>query len=284
MLSYRHAFHAGNFADVVKHAVLTRLLTALARKDKPFAVVDTHAGAGVYDLRTPAARKTREHELGVDLFWMREDTPTALLPYREAIAACNPDLAPRHAPRFYPGSPFLFQRLLRAHDRLVLTELQQDESTALAQRFADDRRVRVHRREAFEALATFLPPPERRGLVFIDPSYELVDEWRRVVAALSGAHRRWATGVLAAWYPIQLRQTVERFLNQLSESGMRSILVAELYPLPTDVGRRLNGSGMVIVNPPWRLDEDLRGILPWLHAVLDPQGQGGWRTEWLIRE
>jgi 23S rRNA (adenine2030-N6)-methyltransferase len=284
VLSYRHAFHAGNFADVVKHAVLTLLLTALARKDKPFAVIESHAGAGIYDLRAPQARKTREHECGVDLFWRRGDTPAALMPYREAIGAVNPELAPQQAPRFYPGSPLIVQRLLRTRDRLVLTELQQDESELLTRWFADDRRIYVYRREGFKALTEFLPPPERRGLVFVDPSYELGDEWQRVLAALSRAHRRWQTGVLAAWYPIQQRQTVDGFLNQLRTSGMRRILVTELCPLPTDVGRRLNGSGIVIVNPPWQIDERLREVLPWLHSVLDSQGRGGWRVEWLVPE
>jgi len=280
VLSYRHAFHAGNHADVLKHAVLALLLEALRSKQAPFRYLETHAGAGVYDLDSPEARRNAEHEQGIGRVRAQADSPPALAGYLAALDAAG---GPGGRAR-YPGSPRVARHLLRPNDRMVLCELHPADHALLRAEFAGDRQVAVHRTDGYQGLRAFLPPPERRGLVLIDPPYEVKDEYRQVVAALGAAHRRWPTGSYALWYPVLDTTTHARLLRDLAQSGLRRVLLAELRVRPADGPRGMKGSGMVIINPPWRLDRTLEALLPWLWDVLDPEHRGGWRVEWLVPE
>lgn len=280
MLSYRHAFHAGNHADVLKHAILALLLEALHAKETPFRYLETHAGAGAYDLDSPEARRNAEHGQGIGRIRARADAPPALSGYLAALDAVG---GPGGRAR-YPGSPRVARRLLRPDDRMVLCELHPADHALLRAEFAGDRQVAVHRIDGYQGLKAFLPPPERRGLVLIDPPYEVKDEYRRVVDALRAAHRLWPTGVYALWYPVLDTTTHARLLRDLARSGLRRALLAEIRVRPEDGPRGMKGSGMVIINPPWRLDRTLEALLPWLWGALDPERRGGWRVEWLVPE
>ena len=282
MLSYRHIFHAGNFADVHKHAVLTLLIGALRRKDKGFCYLDTHAGAGRYDLYSAAARKNAEFSSGVTRVVQHADVPGALQDYIAALRACNGGaLEPL---RYYPGSPRLVRTMLREQDRMVLMELHNNEVQNLREEFAGDRQVGVHHVDGYEGLNAFLPPAERRGLVLIDPAYERRDEYQRAIHGLESGYRKWPSGMFALWYPIDERSRIDALHERLRATGIRKILVAELCIYPDDLAQRLNGSGMVIVNPPWQLDETLRELQPWLWDVLSVERLGFTLVEWLTTE
>ncbi|MCL4800146.1 MAG: 23S rRNA (adenine(2030)-N(6))-methyltransferase RlmJ [Burkholderiales bacterium] len=285
MLSYRHLFHAGNFADVFKHALLVRLLAALARKEKPFCYLDTHAGTGRYDLEHAWAQKAREFEHGIARVWQRADAPAALAEYLALVRAENPDGVLRR----YPGSPCIARRMLRPGDRMVLTELNRSDFAELAERFAGDRQVQVRRMDGYEALGAFLPPPEHRGLVLIDSAFDRAGEFARIAAALAGAHRRWATGTYAVWYPIVEPPAVRRFEREVAETGIRRILQLALEVAPERGAGALpagwmHGCGMLVVNPPWRLDEEAGPLLDWLRAALGRNGHGAGAVRWLVPE
>jgi 23S rRNA (adenine2030-N6)-methyltransferase len=279
VLAYRHLFHAGNFADVFKHALLTRMLLALQRKDKPFCYLDTHAGIGRYDLQHAWAQKLAEHRDGVARV-LRPDAPALLAPYLEAVQAENRkgDL------RFYPGSPRLARRFLRPGDRMELSELNRDDCAALERLFEGDAQVHVHCMDGYQALKAFLPPRERRGLVLIDSSFDRAHEFDRLVDALHSAHKRWATGIFALWYPLIEVNAVRRFERQVTQTGIRKILHCELSVLPEGWSEGLRGSAMLVVNPPFGLDEEARPLLRWLWDALSHAGTGGWRVEWLVPE
>lgn len=257
-MNYRHAFHAGGFVDVMKHAVLALILERLKAKDAPFCVLDTHAGIGRYDLWSEPAQKTGEFRDGI-VKALAPPTEALLEPYLAVIRRMNRG---ERDIRWYPGSPLLTQALIRPQDRLVLIELHPEDVRSLTREVARDARVRVHHEDGYTALKAFLPPQERRGLVLIDPPFELKDEFARIVRGLRQAHRRWATGTYMIWYPIKHRAPVRRFHDDLVASGIRRILAAELLLCPDDDPERLNGSGLVFVNPPWGLDDALRALLP----------------------
>ena len=207
MLSYRHLFHAGNFADVFKHALLARLLIALGGKGKPYCYLDTHAGTGRYDLGHEWAWKTREFENGIGRLWSRKDIPTALAPYMEAVRSENP----KGRLRFYPGSPLIALKLRRPGDRVVLAELSRNDCAELEAAVARERHVAVHLMDGYQALKAFLPPPERRGLVLLDSSFDRSGEFARIARALKDAHRRWDTGMFAVWYPLMAPAVIRGF-------------------------------------------------------------------------
>ena len=280
MLSYRHGFHAGNFADVFKHIVLSLLVRAQLRKDKPFFYLDTHAGAGRYELGSTMAQKNREFAGGIARLWGLAEAPEAARAYLDAVRALNaaPEL------RVYPGSPRIARHFLRAQDRMVLCELHGKEAEHLQAEFAGDRQVATRAGDGYQGLKAFLPPLEKRGLVLIDPPFELKDERARLLEAVAQAHKRFATGVYAIWYPIQDRAAVDWLRRQLVRTGIRNILAAELRIFDEDAPLRLNGSGMVVINPPWRLDEELETLGPWLWQALSPEGQGGFKLDWLVPE
>jgi 23S rRNA (adenine2030-N6)-methyltransferase len=278
-LNYRHAFHAGNFADVFKHIVLTLLLTSLHRKDTPFCYLDTHAGAGRYDLNSEAAQKTGEYRDGIRRLWDMNPLPE-LADYLAAVRASNAD----GTLHYYPGSPAIARFFLRPNDRMVLLELQADECTLLQARFAGDRQVVVQRQDGYAGLKAYLPPKEKRGLVLIDPPYESDREYEQVAEGLKVAHDRWSSGIYALWYPIKTRPPIERFHRALAASGIRKMLLAEFAPYPEDSSFRLNGCGMVVVNPPWKLEQTLRRLLPELLGVLRQHPAARTSLSWLVPE
>jgi 23S rRNA (adenine2030-N6)-methyltransferase len=277
-MNYRHAFHAGNFADVFKHAILLALLDALMAKDKPLCCLDTHAGRGAYALDDAQAIKTGEWRDGIGRLFDAPEPPTPLRCYVEAVRACNPD----GALRTYPGSPLLAANALRASDRLILCELQTDEAAALRALFRDDRRVHVHARDGYAAMHALLPPAERRGLVLIDPPFEAQEgEFAVIEAALAKAHARWPNGVYAVWYPIKSHRSVVPFQRHLANGPFDKVLVAELLVWPDDSPLRLNGCGMLIANPPWQLDATLAALLSALRQVLAQAPGAAHRLRWL---
>lgn len=281
MLSYRHIYHAGNFADVFKHIVLVQLLRALRRKDAPFCVLDTHAGIGRYDLNADEAQKNREFAAGALRLLDCADRPAAVEDYLGLVRAENADA---RTLTHYPGSPRLIRALLRAQDRLILSELHKADHAQLKQLFAGDAQVAVHLQDAYQGLKAFLPPQEKRGLVLIDPPYERKDEYERVAEHLDLAYRRWPTGVYAIWYPVLSRSLATRFHQHIMATGIRKILCAELC-VEDDIDRaRFSGSGLLIVNPPWLLHEEVAAMLPWLWRCLAAEGRGGTRVDWLVPE
>ncbi|MBM3340664.1 MAG: 23S rRNA (adenine(2030)-N(6))-methyltransferase RlmJ [Betaproteobacteria bacterium] len=279
MLSYRHLFHAGNFADVFKHPLLTRLLLALNQKDKPYFYLDTHAGIGRYDLSKPWAQKNREFETGIKKLWARDDVPAALKPYLDIVRAENAD---GHA-RFYPGSPLIARRLIRPIDRIVATELNKTDCAELQTLFARDRRVTVKLMDGYQSLKAHLPPKERRGLVLIDSSFDRAREFARIAAALREAHQRWETGIYALWYPLMGAGVIRGFERDLLATGIKKVLQFELRILPDDAST-IPGCGMIIINPPWKFDTEMRTLLRWLWSALSINGAGGVKVEWLARE
>ncbi|HAO31842.1 MAG TPA: 23S rRNA (adenine(2030)-N(6))-methyltransferase RlmJ [Candidatus Competibacter sp.] len=277
MLGYRHGFHAGNFADVFKHAVLVALIQALRDKDKPFRVFDTHAGAGRYDLTSAPAQKNREFDDGVGQLWGQTGLGLELDGYLERVRALNPT-GPL---RWYPGSPRIIRDLLRPGDKLVLTELHPGEFPQLAAEFEGDRQVAVRHGDGYALLESLLPPPERRGLVLLDPAYERKDEFERVAGAVSLIHRRWANGIIAIWYPILDRAPSLRFQRALQASAIPAILCAELELYADGGPPGLRGCGMILINPPWKLDRALKRWLPELSRRLRLGVEARTRLEWL---
>jgi len=279
MLSYLHGFHAGNHADVLKHGVLALLIETLTAKPKPLVYLDSHAGAGLYDLDSEQATKTGEFANGIGRLWpMRHDLPE-LAGYFDSIAALNPDGG--HVR--YPGSPELVRRLLRPDDRLILMELHKAEVHGLRAALDGDSRVHIHHRDGFEGLPALLPPKPARGLALIDPPYEVKTDYAEVARCLAVAHARWPTGVYAIWYPrLGLdRDQSETLLRGLLDSIPR-VLIAELSVSPQTRDFGMHGSGMALVNPPWRFEERLKTLLPRLAAALTLEGTGGdgWRVAW----
>ncbi len=258
-MNYRHAFHAGNFGDGMKHALLVWLVRALQRKPAPMSVLDSHAGAGSYDLSVGPAERTGEWRGGIGR--LLDNPPQPLAEYVGLVRQLG----------LYPGSPALTRALLRPDDRLACCELHPDEHAALRRRFADDAAVAVHRRDAWEALGALLPPQARRGLVLIDPPYEAPDEFGRLSQGLVTGWARFRTGVFAAWYPIKHRAPVRAFLTAMQQTAIRDIVAAELLLREPLDPARLNGCGMLVINPPYRFESE---AMPILAALLDRLGAG----------
>lgn len=278
-MNYRHAYHAGNAADVLKHAVVALVIEHLKTKPAPFAVIDAHAGRGDYDLEGIEARKTAEADEGIAALFGKPPPHPALAPYLDAVAALNPDGALRR----YPGSPRLARLLLRPQDRLVCAELHPDEHLALKAAFAGDPQVAIHRQDAYAGLKAFLPPKEKRALALIDPPFEQPDEFDRMADGLERAYRRCPNAIYLLWRPIKERPAIWRYQEALAATGIPRILTVELTVHDEDTHLRLNGSGLEIVNPPWRLDETLNEALPVLRAAL-PHDGGGTKVAWLTGE
>jgi 23S rRNA (adenine2030-N6)-methyltransferase len=284
-MNYRHAFHAGNHADVLKHIVLLAMLDALMRKDAPFFVLDTHAGRGRYLLRGGQAGRTAEAATGILQLAGAKKPPAAIARYLRAVATDNPV----DALLAYPGSPLLTAQAMRPQDRLAACELQPDEAAALKELFDHDPRVAVHARDGYDAVRALLPPRVEgtriaRGLVLVDPPYEAQEEeYPRVIKAVREALERWPQATCAIWYPIKQRRSLQPFFRKLDAIPVRSLLLAELLVRPDDSPLRLNGSGMAILNPPWKLDEDLAPALPFLQQKLGETGAST-RLEWLKRD
>lgn len=280
MLSYRHGFHAGNHADVLKQVVFVFLLRHLVQKDKPFWCIDTHAGAALYDLTKGYAAKNAEYETGISRLWTHKDLPGPVADYVQQVRALNPD----GALRLYPGSPQLAMQMLRKKDRLRLFELHSTESQALQEYFRDaGHRVVAQAGDGFVGLQSLLPPPSRRALVLIDPSYEDKDDYKRVLVALREGLRRFATGVYAVWYPQVQRAESRRFPELLKGVQDKDWLHVTLtVKAPVAGGLGLHGSGMFILNPPWTLPAALRPVMPYLVKVLGQDDRAGFGLEFKL--
>lgn len=269
MLSYRHGYHAGNHADVLKHIVLLGLLQKLLAKDKPFTYLDSHSGAGLYDLGSDFARKNAEYKTGITPLWQSQPTDPLLSFYLEHIRSFN---NPNQL-RLYPGSPALALACLREQDRMHLLELHPSEVEALRDNFGGHNRVNIHHRDAYEGLLALTPPEPRRGLVLIDPAYEEKQDYQRVVTTVAKIHRRWPVGIIALWYPLLAKQ---RDRSDWMKNAIARESVADVLTLELDVGEQeeefgMHGSGMLIVNTPWQFQEQLQMTLEALRAEL---GQG----------
>ncbi|WP_028208438.1 23S rRNA (adenine(2030)-N(6))-methyltransferase RlmJ [Paraburkholderia nodosa] len=277
MLSYRHAFHAGNHADVLKHAVVVQLLHYLSKKDKAYWYIDTHAGAGAYALREGYATKNAEFDTGIGKLWGRDDLPAALADYVDEVAALNPD----GELRFYPGSPYLAWRLMREQDRMRLFELHSTEIDVLRHRFHDaGRRVMIYAGDGFDGIKPLLPPPPRRALVLIDPSFEDKRDYSRTLTCVEESLKRFANGTYAVWYPQVTRPESQRFPEQLKRLQNKNWLHLTLsVSNPPEDGFGLYGSGMFILNPPYTLEAAMKEALPWLVKTLGQDAGAQFKIE-----
>jgi len=282
-MNYRHAFHAGNFADVHKHVVLARVIAHLHRKPTPIRVIDTHAGAGLTDLTGPEASRTGEWHDGIERLRAAAFAPAVralLQPYLDAVARFNP------AGRLvaYPGSPLLAMTWLRGHDRLVACELQPDVAQSLATTLKGETRAKAVAIDGLTALGAFLPPKERRGVVLIDPPFEVPGEFARLADGLLKAHRKWPTGIYLLWYPIKEPEQTKAFAARIMRLKVPKILRTELTITGASDQERLTGSGLLIVNPPWTLEGELKNLLPALTLALRRDPGGCFNLGWLVHE
>jgi 23S rRNA (adenine2030-N6)-methyltransferase len=312
-MNYRHDFHAGNFADVVKHAVLTRILVHLLGKPAAFRVIDTHAGAGVYDLAGEEASRSGEWRAGIGRLLAAPITPAVqalLKPYLDVVASLNSAWAAPHAPahagsqgddsdqkeRFasaspgsepalttYPGSPALARAFLRPQDRLIACELEPKAHALLAHNLARDRRIKTVAIDGWTALNAYVPPSERRGIIVVDPPFEQAQDFTRLAHGLEAAYRKWASGIYLLWYPIKGRQEPDALARRLRRSSIARILRAELAVAATLAQGPLGGCGLIVVNPPWTLENELATMLPELAKALGSRNSN-YRLDWITGE
>ena len=284
-MNYQHAFHAGNFADVHKHAVLARVLIHLRNKPAAFRVIDTHAGAARYDLLAQEATRGGEWHDGIAKVWAARPTSgddrsgggaALLTPYLDAVASLNPG----GSLRTYPGSPLVALALLRPQDRLIACELEPRAAALLQAALRRDRRAKALTIDGWTALGAYVPPKERRGVVLIDPPFEEAADFTRLSSALVAAHRKWPTGIYMLWYPIKERDAAEALVRRLKRTGLAGLLRCEINLAPPAAALGLTGSGVILVNPPYKLDADLGLLLPALGKILSPQATI--RTDWLV--
>lgn len=270
-MNYRHIYHAGHFGDIFKHIVLIAVLQSLLQKDKPFSYVDTHAGIGFYDLTSREAQKTKEYEEGISLIIKDQSAkPQEIDQYLDIVRNMNESATLTS----YPGSPAIVQALARPEDKLILTELHDTDYQTLKNNFRNDPRVGVHHLDGYQGLKAFLPPTPRRGLVLIDPSFEQKTEYETLLEQLPKAIARWPQATFLVWYPVKDRPKINFFHHKLTRKIKLPFIITELNLFPDDSPYALNGSGMVIVNPPWQLDKKLPPILNWLLKHLDKPKQG----------
>ena len=276
-MNYRHAFHAGNFADVVKHVTLARILVHLGEKAAPFRVIDTHAGAGLYDLAAEPATRTGEWRDGIGRLidaTLPDDIRALLAPYLAAVAAANPGGGLRR----YPGSPLIALGLMRPQDRLVACELEPRAAAAL-KAVLRDQRAKVLALDGWTALGAYVPPKERRGVVLVDPPFEEAADFTRLASALAAAHRKWPTGIYLLWYPIKERDAPDALARRLRKLEMPAVLRCEITMGPPRADAGLVGSGLTVINPPFKLHADLKVLLPALAEAFSPQA--ACRIDWL---
>ena len=276
-MNYRHAFHAGNFADVVKHVALADILLHLKKKEKPFFVLDTHAGRGIYDLQAAEATRTGESAQGIERLrplFARKDLPDTLKTYFECVAAAGAS--------HYPGSPLIAAHLLRPQDRLVAIEKHAEEFAVLQSALASFRNAKAVAADGYERIAAFLPPPERRGLVLIDPPYEADDEFTRAAGALAAAYRRFATGIYVLWFPIKSKGAPDAFCGEVLASRAAKTLRVDVAvrPKSEDGKERLTSAGLIVINPPFGLDTRMSAI----SEIIAPLLNGSINIEWLAGE
>lgn len=300
-MNYRHYYHAGNFADVFKHVLLLSLIQSLQKKDTAFCYLETHAGLGFYDLESELAQKNPEYLQGIVRLLGQSAVPEIIRTYLEIVQSIDPNTSNLTAEtlRYYPGSPLIARYLLRSQDRIILSELHPDDSMALKNLFKHDRQVAVHHADGYQSLKAFLPPKEKRGLVFIDPPFEKKDDWQQIIAALTLSLRRWRNGMYAIWYPLKDEVLVERFYRLLQKNEMPKTLAIEfnvdaanepetiikLNKAEHSMAKRMRGCGFLVVNPPWQFDTFCHSLLPWLlRALSDEQQKGYYQISWLVPE
>lgn len=277
MLSYRHAFHAGNHADVLKHFVEMQLLNHLTQKDKAFWYIDTHAGAGCYALDSGYATQNAEYTSGITRLWDRDDLPPMLADYVELVKSLNPD----GLLKLYPGSPLLAQKLLRKQDRLRLFEIHPADAVLLQKNFARQRKqVQIQTTDGFKAMKALLPPPPKRALVLIDPPYEDKQDYQRVVSALKEGLKRFATGMYTLWYPQLARDETRQLPEKLKRLPAKSWLHVALSVRGADAAEGMRGSGMFVLNPPWNLQKNLQQVMPYLVKHLGQDDQADFVLEY----
>lgn len=279
MLSYRHAFHAGNHADILKHATLTLILNSLNQKPKPYYYIDTHAGAGLYRIDSEWSTKTGEAALGIQKLWSFRATLPQLKNYFDCIQALNRTETPVH----YPGSPWIAQTLVRLTEHLVLIELHPEEKKLLKENFNRSKQATLIVQDGFKELIARVPPLVKRGLVLIDPPYELKQDYLLVTETLAQAYKRWATGIYAVWYPIlaSQRDHSDTMLRKIKQGPYDNLLKVELNVRGDQGDFGMHGSGMLIVNAPWQLDTQLENMLPTLTNILAQDEKASWTVEWL---
>ncbi|MDA0681078.1 MAG: 23S rRNA (adenine(2030)-N(6))-methyltransferase RlmJ [Proteobacteria bacterium] len=280
MLSYRHAYHAGNFADVMKHVVLTSVLKYMARKDGALCYIDTHAGAGGYDLSSVRSRKTDESSFGISKLWNLKDAPESISDYLDLVRRYNPS---GNLVR-YPGSPWLASKLLRPKDRLVLCELHTSDFPALDEMFTHDRRVHCHAEDGYRFSKGLVPPLERRGLVLMDPSYELRDEYETAISTVGALHRQFSNGTYALWYPILDERRTTSLRRRIDEMKIRDVLHLELRVTDRKSLPGMYGCGMIVVNPPWTLRGAMESALPCLVSELGMNRMAAFQIEQWMAE
>jgi 23S rRNA (adenine2030-N6)-methyltransferase len=273
-MNYRHFYHAGNFADVMKHNILLVLLNALLSKDKPLCYLDTHAGIGCYDLTT---QKQAEYKTGIAKLWQLTDTPNLITQYLQIIKTLDTKKL-----RYYPGSPYFARKMLREQDRMVLCELHQEDVQTLKQLFYSDKAIAVHHLDGYQSLKAFLPPREGRGLILIDPPFEKPDEFKQILSSLKLALTRFSHGIYAIWYPIKDSYSIQRFKRNLQNLAVNNILLAELAIAEINPMLPLSGCGMAIINAPWQVDKTLTELLAWLWKTLTTEQRGSYQVEWLV--
>ncbi|WP_372742836.1 23S rRNA (adenine(2030)-N(6))-methyltransferase RlmJ [Neptunomonas sp.] len=279
MLSYQHGFHAGNFADVHKHMILALILEALNLKDKPWSYLETHGGCALYDLADDKAQKTGEYLAGIGKLWNKQEMPDAIRPYIAQVQVVNQD----KELRFYPGSPSIASMLARASDRLAVMELHPAEYQQVKQHFRGLAQVAVHHRDGYEGVLSMMPPKPNRGLVFIDPSYEVKTEYKQVAKFAQQLLARWSNGSIAIWYPILKAGQHQDMINNIVASGVRRVFQSEFY-VQDSGSQRMSGSGMLLINPPWQLDQKIATVMPWLYHMLAQPEADEPQERWLVPE
>ncbi|MCX2721665.1 23S rRNA (adenine(2030)-N(6))-methyltransferase RlmJ [Roseibium salinum] len=282
-MNYRHAYHAGNIGDVLKHVVLTRLIAYFQRKDKAFRILDTHAGTGRYDLTSEETRKTGEWQLGVGKV-LASDIPPPVAELLEPWLAVVRRMNPGGELKCYPGSPCVARSLMRKSDRLTLTELHPADFKTLSELFAGDHQVKAIHLDGWLAMGSFLPPKEKRGLVLIDPAYEATDEFEKMTNAVVKGWKKWSGGSYALWYPMKDAWSIRRMHAAFKEAGLRDVLTLELNVGRSGPDTRMLGSGMTLINPPFTLADEMRVVLPWLCNVLHQGPGASWDVQQLIGE
>jgi|WetSurMetagenome_2_1015567.scaffolds.fasta_scaffold02703_5 23S rRNA (adenine2030-N6)-methyltransferase len=280
-MNYRHSYHAGNFADVCKHSLLLVLLNKFLEKPTPFCYLETHAGSGLYDLKSIESGKTLEYQQGIAKLLNQHFK----LPFLEQYVQLIKNINQNNELQLYLGSPLFAAQILREQDELILSELHPETFAQLKNLLKQDKRTHLHQRDGYEALKALLPPKLKRGLVFIDPAYEMQQKELNVAwQALMNGLQRWSQATFVLWYPIKHRQMLKSFYQQIQRSNVKKALAVELWVLPPDNELSLNGSGLLIVNPPWQFDMQATAILKVLQPLLSQSPHSGFNFIWLKEE
>lgn len=282
LMNYLHDYHAGGVADVFKHIVLLALINALKKKESPFCYIDTHAGGGIYDLTSASAQKTGEYQTGIAKIINQSLNNALLNQYVALVKKCNSTLIKEENKLiYYPGSPFIARRELRNQDRMIIMDYKKEVYDQLKTIFAHDKQIQIHHYDGYLGLKAFLPPKEKRGVVLIDPPFEDINEFKTLTQHLTVALQKWTNGIFVIWYPIKNRKQIEQFHQQIKKLSVANILVTEFCPWPDDVATRLNGSGMIIINPPWQIDLILGDALIELLRFLKQDKNACTKTVWI---